>query len=64
MPSDNHIQQKAIIVFREKLKTPFLINLIPSIHIMVWFGHSAVLTHRFAITNDTAGQKIAKALKH
>ncbi len=52
MPSDNHIQQEAIIVFREKLRTPFRINPIPIVHILVWFGHSAFLTIRFAITKD------------
>jgi hypothetical protein len=31
---DNHIQQEAIIVFREKLKTPFRIN--PTIHCLHW----------------------------
>ncbi len=41
---NKHIQQEAIILFRKKLKTPFCINPIPSVHIMVWFGLSAFLT--------------------
>ncbi len=40
---DNHIQQEAMIVFREKLKTPFRINPILSVHMMVRFGLSAFL---------------------
>ncbi len=40
---NNHIQQKATIVFH-KLKTPFSINPIPRVHVMVWFGLSAFLT--------------------
>jgi hypothetical protein len=43
---DNHIQQEAIIVIREKLKMPFRINPTPSIQIMVGFGLSAFLTIR------------------
>jgi hypothetical protein len=54
MPSNNHIQQEAIIVFREKLKTPFRINPIPSILILVWFGLFFLLSsqYQFAITKD------------
>jgi hypothetical protein len=48
---DNHIQQEAIIVFREKLKTPFRINPIPSVHMMVWFVLSAFLTIRVDTRN-------------
>jgi hypothetical protein len=43
---ENQIQQEAMIVFCEKLKMPFRINPIPSVHMMVWFGLSAFLTIR------------------
>ncbi len=43
---DNYIQQEAIIIFCKKLKTPFRINPILSVHMMVWFGLSAFLAIR------------------